>query len=217
MMKRCTLCKKLKSQKDYYPRNGKCKECYIEIRKDRHKTWKNNNKDRVRQHYKNRENRIREQVNKLKTKHCIDCDKTYPYYCMEFDHTRDKTKCISTMVEQRYSFKSILKEVEKCELVCVLCHRNRTYFRAQLNKRTNRQTNKFIVQLKNKSCVYCKQKYNPWQMDFDHRGDKNKNIAHMIGYSVKKIMEEVKKCSVVCALCHRKKTFEQQSEGNDIL
>ena len=46
-------------------------------------------------------------------------------------------------------------------------------------------------------------------LDFDHvKGEKRANISDMIyqGYSIKSIKDEIRKCEVRCANCHRRKT-----------
>lgn len=45
-------------------------------------------------------------------------------------------------------------------------------------------------------------------LDFDHQRDKRLNIAHMInrGHSWDSIVAEIKKCEVVCANDHRRRT-----------
>ena len=64
-----------------------------------------------------------------KDKACFDCNKTYPYYVMEFDHIKGvKINSISRM-RTCGSWEKILKEIDKCELVCANCHRERTWNR----------------------------------------------------------------------------------------
>lgn len=49
-------------------------------------------------------------------------------------------------------------------------------------------------------------------LDFHHvRGKKNKCVSIMIseGYSIKRILKEIKKCQVLCANCHRKETLDR--------
>lgn len=49
-------------------------------------------------------------------------------------------------------------------------------------------------------------------LEFDHvRGKKRTNISHMIcgGYGLESLKEEIAKCAVRCANCHRKKTVEE--------
>jgi NAD-dependent SIR2 family protein deacetylase len=55
---------------------------------------------------------------------CADCGERDPVV-LEFDHLRDKTFAIGPQLSQR-SWKSILEEIEKCEVVCANCHRRRT-------------------------------------------------------------------------------------------
>lgn len=61
-------------------------------------------------------------------------------------------------------------------------------------------------------CVDCGRYYNPWQMDFDHvRGEKKFILAagSNLGYSMKALKEEMIKCDIVCANCHRNRTYER--------
>jgi hypothetical protein len=59
-------------------------------------------------------------------------------------------------------------------------------------------------------CTDCKQYFFPVMLDFDHTGnDKTRNIADMVarGCSIKTIQSEIDKCQIVCANCHRLRTF----------
>lgn len=59
---------------------------------------------------------------------CTDCKQIFPWYVMEFDHIADnKYKKIAQISNQ--SLEKVLDEMAKCELVCVNCHRIRTYKR----------------------------------------------------------------------------------------
>lgn len=76
-----------------------------------------------------------------------------------------------------------------------------------------------LSKIKEKSgCVDCDTKY-PWYvLDFDHvRGKKVANIGQMLTYfSVDDIMKEVAKCDVVCANCHRARTYNRKvSKSNE--
>lgn len=46
-------------------------------------------------------------------------------------------------------------------------------------------------------------------LDFDHLRDKKYNVSRMIhdGFSWKAIKKEIEKCEVVCANCHRIRTY----------
>ena len=56
-------------------------------------------------------------------------------------------------------------------------------------------------------CADCGGHFPPECMDFDHvRGDKAFNLSRGWGLSVSAILEEIAKCDVVCANCHRTRT-----------
>lgn len=61
----------------------------------------------------------------------MDCKRSFPPECMDFDHLKDKIAAISRMIADFYSKESILEEIKKCELICACCHRIRTKKRRQ--------------------------------------------------------------------------------------
>lgn len=74
----------------------------------------------------------REWMNSLKSGvPCADCGEMFPVFVMHWDHLPgfEKVDEIGTMVGNR-SRDLILKEIEKCELVCANCHVIRTVKRA---------------------------------------------------------------------------------------
>lgn len=72
----------------------------------------------------------------------------------------------------------------------------------------------FINGLKSFPCDDCKQTFIPEAMDFDHvRGEKKFNISSaMKRRSLKEVLEEVAKCDLVCATCHRIRTFNRRQK-----
>lgn len=61
-------------------------------------------------------------------------------------------------------------------------------------------------------CVDCGED-NPIILEFDHRGDDKKDfnlgdVSHK-GTSLRRVRDEVAKCDVRCANCHRKKTYKE--------
>lgn len=71
---------------------------------------------------------------------------------------------------------------------------------------------KMLEYLKNKKCFDCGI-VDPEVMEFDHvRGKKKKEISILMhnGCSWRTIEEEIKKCEVRCANCHRRKTVRER-------
>ena len=52
----------------------------------------------------------------------------------------------------------------------------------------------------------------PRVLEFHHVGDKDSEITRLVsgGWSIKRIQEEIGKCQVLCANCHRKITVEER-------
>lgn len=103
----------------------------------------------------------------------------------------------------------------KCELVKSVKynkeHRKRLNI---LNRKRKENIKKWVNRyLKNKPCLDCKIKYHPYCMDFDHVDGRNKTrtIATLVGdgYSKSRILKEISKCDLICANCHRLRTFKR--------
>jgi len=62
-------------------------------------------------------------------KSCKDCGYNNPL-ALEFDHLGDKLHDVGWMASQGFSWKAVLSEIAKCEIVCANCHRIRTATRA---------------------------------------------------------------------------------------
>ena len=72
---------------------------------------------------------------------------------------------------------------------------------------------KYTQDLKsNTPCMDCKQSYPYYVMDFDHR-DPTQKVAHIqkmcTSASWERLLQEIDKCDIVCANCHRIRTFNQ--------
>lgn len=69
-------------------------------------------------------------------------------------------------------------------------------------------TRTFLDQYKDRPCVDCGVRYNPWQMDFDHRDPAKKlyNVSRIFLTNRKTLEAEIAKCDPVCSNCHRDRT-----------
>ena len=71
----------------------------------------------------------------------------------------------------------------------------------------------FVRSLKNKPCMDCGQLYHYEVMEFDHKRDKHFNLSKPRHLSHARILEEVSKCDLVCANCHRMRTWKRRQEN----
>lgn len=133
----------------------------------------------------------------MKTKVCTRCDKEKDIEEFLF-RNKDKGTRHSACSE---CYKDIRKESYERTKQTTL---NR-------NKRNTEKKKEWFNDYKaNLSCEKCGEDH-PACLEFHHLNPttKDKNVAEMINtYSQKKIQEEIDKCSVLCANCHRKEHYK---------
>ncbi len=64
-----------------------------------------------------------------------------------------------------------------------------------------------------KPCADCGVVYPHYVMDFDHRPGETKllDVGDMVNFfGFKKLLEEMAKCDLVCANCHRERTYQRR-------
>ena len=133
--KKCTNCKELKGInefnykiKDRDIRQSYCRDCSKAYKKEHYQANTEYYKKKARvytsKYIKN--NRIMSYEFKLGNP-CVECGESDPIV-LEFNHVdpTDKKYNISEMVNGGHSWKSIMNEIEKCEVLCANCHRRRT-------------------------------------------------------------------------------------------
>lgn len=86
--------------------------------------------------------------------------------------------------------------------------KNKDKYKTKAKQYRNILKNEIAEIKKNQPCADCGGFFFPWQMDFDHIGDdKDREVARMAHEgSRKKILDEIKKCELVCSNCHRHRT-----------
>lgn len=145
---------------------------------------------------------------------CVDCGINYHPILKDFDHRPGEIKRFNLSSYQgQYSRQSVLLELAKCDVVCANCHRERTMARIPRRDKARNAQQKYrdsvsflINQLKSKPCERCGDVLSPWQKDFDHINPDLKvmHIGRFRRYGTKeKILEEIQKCRLLCANCHR--------------
>jgi HNH endonuclease len=126
---------------------GKCKE-NLPIEnfswKNKDRGWrqsycKNCNKNTNKEHYRKNKTvyadksklaKIKNLINKneyLKSHPCVACGENDPIV-LEFDHIDSTSKKmeIYKMISYGYTWDNILKEIEKCQVLCANCHKRKT-------------------------------------------------------------------------------------------
>ena len=193
-------------------RNNTCNECQKVYYRNRYRE----NKLHFKELNKNNRKKLASAVNKIKDHPCVDCGKKYEPFCMDFDHLGDKYDAVAKMIHNTHSLARIKKEIDKTELVCVMCHKTRTYRRKQKITKANlpaqQRNRQYVNNLKKSSCAHCNKIYEPWQMEFHHLPEfsKRQSISIMVVtcYAIKAIQREIDKCQLLCSMCHRKETAQ---------
>ena len=134
-MRICSKCKVEKSTSAFHKRGEsyqtRCKVCLVEVARFDFQV----NKERI--YLQRRQRRIEfiAWTRSLKTGTCTDCKLSFHPVAMQWDHRPGEVKLmsVSALSDGRASKERILKEIEKCDLVCSNCHAIRTF-----NRRTNR-------------------------------------------------------------------------------
>lgn len=90
---------------------------------------------------------------------------------------------------------------------CRVCERARARSRNAERRKEARRLNK---KLKSGPCLDCGQRYHPVVMDWDHLEDKYLSVSELVSRGRVDLLEaEIAKCELVCANCHRMRTFRR--------
>jgi hypothetical protein len=157
-------------------------------------------------------------VQVLKEGHpCVDCGDLFPPYVMDFDHRDPSTKefQISNAVKSHVAWSRVLSEIAKCDLRCACCHRLRTQTDPKTYQHRKKRVSNldYVMAIKSSTpCADCKRGFAPCQMDFDHvRGQKTAGISRLMDADRLTLDLEIAKCELVCANCHRIRTWSVRS------
>jgi hypothetical protein len=128
----CSKCKVERPIEEFNFRNRStglrlpyCRECGKKFTQSH---YRRNKRQYIDQSIRAKE-RLREYVRQVKSRPCADCGIQYPFYVMDFDHREGETKIFEMNRVSYVSMRAIKQEIEKCDVVCSNCHRERTYRR----------------------------------------------------------------------------------------
>jgi len=194
-----------------------CKKCF----KVHRRKVRRNNLDSWHASMKLKRDSIKNLVRLAKNVPCLDCKRIFKPEQMDFDHVRGLKKFnLSVAYRKASSVAALYREFEKCDLICANCHRDRTQFLQRQSSTSDKvrtifrlRISEFIRSLKNgKSCVDCQEQHPYWRLYFDHRENKSINISLISSrkhWCDKRILQEIAKCDLVCANCHRLRTISK--------
>ena len=176
-------------------------------------------------HYRNREwntertlrrrAELRRWVNRRK-RHagCLQCDVDDPA-CLDYHHPYGSNKelDVGTMVTYGYGKDALEAEIESCVVLCANCHRIEHYspptgsLRQWVHERKEGRGGCSECGHQSVACL-----------DFHHdTGEKDDTVARMVADCRPRdvIRTEIKKCTVLCANCHRKRHFVSPGDEHD--
>lgn len=161
---------------------------------------------------------------------CADCGEP-DHLVLEFDHVRPKQRDIAVLVAAGASLRRIEAEIGACEVVCVNCHRRRTYLRlgdrcwrvnpGALDSSPGRSptSRRNLVYLRDllacSSCIDCGST-DLMALEFDHQKDKAGHVTVMAreACAFDRLKREIAKCQIRCGNCHRRRTMSASGDGH---
>lgn len=171
-----------------------------------------------------------ELLRELRARPCADCGYSFAPHQMDFDHRDGTTKAfrLTSGGAMLRPSAALIEEATKCGVVCANCHRVRTQRRHAARplatsgtsprlagkRKAWRAQARLLDDIRDRPCLDCGGSFAPCAMDFDHRDPSGKRAAvtRMIGRAgTARILDEVAKCDIVCANCHRLRTFARRS------
>lgn len=121
-------------------RAGSCKDCHRKYCQEHYVKNKPKYRKKATKWRRINYDIVSAEIIRRKSVPCIDCCQTFPWYAMDFDHVTGVKEFGIGGTGRALPLRRVLQEMGKCEVVCAVCHRIRTYQRnaeASFNSRTS--------------------------------------------------------------------------------
>lgn len=125
--------------------------------------------------------------------------------CTKCKELKKESEYGNRLGKKHYTCKECIKIAQKKQ------YQNNKKYYLDRNRELRSSNRSWYQELKNNTpCAKCGNYYPYYVMDYDHIDPSSKIlcIAHMMGHSKKAILKEISKCELLCANCHRIKTYE---------
>jgi hypothetical protein len=133
--KKCAHCKETKPIEEFAysnrilkTRQKHCRDCMSRFNKNSYAKKGEQEKRKIYDNRKKRAEVAKQYIwDYLSTHPCVDCGESDPLL-LEFDHKNPSNKKdnVSNMANGKSSIETIQKEIDKCVVRCVSCHRRKT-------------------------------------------------------------------------------------------
>lgn len=131
-----------------------------------------------------------------------------------------RSKCKKKLINSAFGINNTKRD--GLQSVCRKCKRglDRRWYqenkakRIALNKKSIDRNVRYINEQRNVDCPDCSLKFPYYVMEFDHVvGKKVTEVSALAwtGCSLKRLQEEIDKCEVVCANCHKIRTHKRRN------
>jgi hypothetical protein len=91
--------------------------------------------------------------------------------------------------------------------------KRKEYYKKDVKERHSKNIKIIQEEKLKRGCACCGYRENAFALDFDHLDPNSKveGVSRMSSRNIKKIKEEILKCQVLCANCHRIKTHDTET------
>lgn len=173
--------------------------------KETHHKWYIKNKEKLMEKQKIKRHILKSELIKKLGGKCNKCG-IDNIWTLTFHHKSDKKENINKYIRDSMS-EEAFEEIKKCELLCFNCHESLHKKKRDNTKWIRRQERKlkykkYIMNNLGGKCVVCGNSDIDC-LTFHHKGEKKESMSWLIHTnSLEKIIEESKKCELMCFNCH---------------